>query len=125
MCGLVFSGGALERLDPAKAFTQVVPTLALVAAYSPLMPRYKYNLTLLCGEPERGFVPDLSWNHMAATELSVAHFIAGTLELGDDAATALLYRQPPVVCSVRDEDAGGAHLTGRCHKSRRERQNVR
>jgi hypothetical protein len=32
MCGLVFSGGTLERLDPAKAFTQVVPTLALVAA---------------------------------------------------------------------------------------------
>ena len=31
MCSLVFSGGALERLDSAKAFTQVVPTLVMVA----------------------------------------------------------------------------------------------
>ena len=58
---------------------------------------------------------------MAATELLIAHFVAGTLELGDNPATTLLYRQPPVVPPVRDEDAGGAHLGGWRHKPWRER----
>src|SRR5918997_643461 len=66
-----------------------------------------------CGEPVRGLASDLGWDHVAALELPVAHLVAGVLEPGDDSAAAAVDRQPPVPCSVGDEDPRAAPPAGR------------
>ena len=50
---------------------------------------------------------------MLPVELPVEHIVAATLQLGDDAATAAVYRKHPVAHAVEDKYARGAGPPGR------------
>jgi hypothetical protein len=56
--------------------------------------------------PERG-MPALyeSLDRVSAVELSVAHVVAATLQLGNNPAAAPAYREHPVARAVGDEEA--------------------